>query len=66
MSALDTHDLKSRNAAVPRRFERHLRIRWWRPDWLAEAAGFETLHFRIGVRQDSQLGAGAFEHAHLD
>jgi hypothetical protein len=35
-------------------------------DWPVEAAGFETLHFRIGVRQDPQLGAGAFEHAHRD
>ena len=31
-----------------------------REDSPLEAAGFETLHFRIGVRQDSQLGAGAF------
>src|SRR3979490_1304340 len=27
-------------------------------DWLAGAAGFEPLHLRIGIRHDSQLGAG--------
>ena len=32
----------------------------------AEAAGFEPLRLRIGIRPDSQLGAGEFEHAHLD
>ena len=35
-------------------------------DWLAGAAGFEPLHLRIGARHNSQLGAGGFEHAHLD
>ena len=34
--------------------------------WLAGAAGFEPLHLRIGIRPDSQLGAGEVEHAHLD
>src|SRR5258708_3381854 len=33
-------------------------------DWLAGAAGFEPL--QIGVRQNSPLGAGELEHAHLD
>jgi hypothetical protein len=34
-------------------------------DWLAGAGGFEHLHLRIGMRQDSQLGAGGLEHAQI-
>jgi hypothetical protein len=26
------------NVAVPRGFERHSHVSWWRPDWLAEDA----------------------------
>jgi hypothetical protein len=66
-----------RNAAVPRRFKRLSHFTRWRPTgWLGRRdsnlcirnlrpAGF-TLHLRIGIRQDSQLGAGEVEHAHLD
>src|ERR1700738_654896 len=32
------------NAAVPRGFEGSSHVGRWRPDWLAEVAGFETLH----------------------
>jgi hypothetical protein len=46
----------SANAAVPRRFERHSLIDAQRPDSPAGAGGFEPLHFRIGIRQDSQPG----------
>jgi hypothetical protein len=35
-------------------------------DWLVGAAGFEPLNFKIGIREDSQLGAREVEHAHLD
>ena len=35
-------------------------------DSLVGALGFEPLHLRIGIRPDSQLGAGEVEHAHLD
>jgi hypothetical protein len=37
-------------------FEWPSHVRLWRPDWLAGAAGFEPLHIRIGIRQDSQPG----------
>jgi hypothetical protein len=30
-------------------------------DWPLEAGGFEPLHFRIGIREDSQPGAAGFE-----
>jgi ParB-like chromosome segregation protein Spo0J len=33
----------------PRRFERGSRIRWWRPDWLAEVAGLEPRADRLSV-----------------
>jgi hypothetical protein len=35
-------------------------------DSLAEAGGFEPLHFRIGIREDSQPGAAGFELTHLN
>ncbi len=35
-------------------------------DWLAGAGGFEPLHFRIGIRQDSQPGAAGFEPLHME
>jgi hypothetical protein len=47
---------KPRNAALPRRLKRHSHDSAQRPDWLAGAGGFEPLHFRIGIRQDSQPG----------
>jgi hypothetical protein len=55
-----------RNAALPSRFDRHLYVSRWRPDWLAGAGGFERLHLRIRIGEDSPLGAGALERAHLD
>ena len=30
------------------------------------SGGFEPLHLRIRIREDSPLGAGALERAHLD
>jgi hypothetical protein len=48
-----------------RKFESRMPIPYaLETDWPVGVAGFETLHFRIGVRQDSQLGAG-FEPLHL-
>ncbi len=35
-------------------------------DWPVEAGGFEPLHFRIGIREDSQPGAAGFELTHLN
>ena len=35
-------------------------------DWPVEAGGFEPLHFRIGIREDSQPGAAGLEPLHLD
>jgi hypothetical protein len=36
--------LYPRNAAVWRGLAYSMRVRRWRPDWMAEAAGFETVH----------------------
>jgi hypothetical protein len=33
-------------------------------DWLVEAAGFEPLHIRIGICQDSQPGGAGLEFVH--
>jgi hypothetical protein len=54
------------SAALSRHFERGPLQYALETDWLAGAAGFEPLHFRIVIREDSQLGAKGFEHAHLD
>ena len=35
-------------------------------DWPVEAGEFEPLHFRIGIREDSQPGAAGFELTHLN
>jgi hypothetical protein len=53
------HGDKSQICEMPRYralFTRHSLIDAQRPDWLAGAGGFEPLHFRIGIRQDSQPG----------
>jgi hypothetical protein len=43
-----------RNAAISWHFERDPIPYALETDWLAEAGGFEPLHFRNGIRQDSQ------------
>jgi hypothetical protein len=56
-----------RNLAVPRGFERPSCVTRWRPDWLAEAAGFEPLHLQIrsaelrgsGRRSDAREKCGS-------
>jgi hypothetical protein len=35
-------------------------------DWPVGAAGFEHLHIRIGIFQDSQPGGAGLELAHLE
>ena len=35
-------------------------------DWPVGAAGFEPLHIRIGICQDSQPGGAGLEFAHLE
>jgi hypothetical protein len=51
-------DPYGRNAAISWHFERDPIPYALETDWPVGTAGLETLHFRIGVRQDSQLGAG--------
>jgi hypothetical protein len=46
-----------RKAAMWRHFERGPLRYPLETDCLAEAGGFEPLHFRIGIREDSQPGA---------
>jgi hypothetical protein len=36
------------------------------PTCMPEAGGFEPLHCRIEIREDSQPGAAGFEHTHLN
>jgi hypothetical protein len=55
-----------RNAAISRHFERDPIPYALETDWPLGAAGFEPLHFRIGIREDSQPGAAGFEHTHLN
>ena len=54
-----------RNAAISRHFERDPIPYALETDWPVGAGGFEPLHLRIRIREDS-LGAGALERAHLD
>jgi hypothetical protein len=55
-----------RNAPCRGHFERGLLWYALETDWLAGAGGFEHLHLRIGIRQDSQLGGAGLELAHLE
>ena len=55
-----------RNAAISRHFERDPIPYALETDWPLEAGGFEPLHFRIGIREDSQPGAAGFELTHLN
>ena len=45
-----------RNATISRHFERDPIPYALETDWPVEAAGFEPLHLRIGIHQDSQPG----------
>ena len=38
------------NVAVPRGFERHSHVSWWRPDWLAGAGGLEPPNGGIKIQ----------------
>ena len=56
---------QARSAAISRHFERDPIPYALETDWPVGAAGFEPLHIRIGICQDSQPGAG-LELAHLE
>jgi hypothetical protein len=59
-------DPYERNAAISWHFERDPIQYALETDWPVEAGGFEPLHFRIGIREDSQPGAAGFELTHLN
>jgi hypothetical protein len=59
-------DPYERNAAISWHFERDPIPYALETDWPVEAGGFEPLHFRIGIREDSQPGAAGFELTHLN
>ena len=48
--------IMQRNATISRHFERDPIPYALETDWPVEAAGFEPLHLRIGIHQDSQPG----------
>jgi hypothetical protein len=56
----------ARNAAISWHFERDPISYALETDWPVGAAGFEPLHIRIGIRQDSQPGGAGLELAHLE